>query len=164
MNVLGTVTTKSPCPIPAAMSAKRSASVPLLTPTQSLTPQNAANSFSKESIIGPPINPAVSSAAVKTSTKSSRSSRCGATRSKNEIRLSSLILAFPIVFSLSFSQNTRRVSRDDRTRRNTLGHYAPGAHDRSLTHGHLREDRRPRSDRSAFLDQSGLNLPILFSL
>ena len=59
MKVCGTVTIISPCPIPAAMKAKRSASVPLFTPTQYLLSQYAANSFSKSSTIGPPMNPAL---------------------------------------------------------------------------------------------------------
>jgi hypothetical protein len=42
-------------PIPAAISAKRSASVPLLTATACATPQKAANSRSSPSISGPPM-------------------------------------------------------------------------------------------------------------
>ena len=39
MNVCDTVMTASPRPTPAAISAKRTASVPLATPTQNLVPQ-----------------------------------------------------------------------------------------------------------------------------
>ena len=53
MNVFGTVTTMSPGPIPAAISAKRSASVPLPTPTQYFASQNAANSRSNSSTMRP---------------------------------------------------------------------------------------------------------------
>ena len=44
MNVCGTVTTMSPAWTPAAISANRTASVPLLTPTQCAVSQNLANS------------------------------------------------------------------------------------------------------------------------
>ena len=50
---------------PAAISANRRASVPLLTPTACRTSQNSAKSFSKSSTIGPPMNPAVLSALAK---------------------------------------------------------------------------------------------------
>ena len=59
MNVFGTVTTVSPGFTPAAISANRSASVPLPTPTQCRAPQNSAKSRSNPSTIGPPMNPAV---------------------------------------------------------------------------------------------------------
>ena len=59
MKVCGTVTTMSPGCTPAAVSAKRTASVPLATPTQYFESQYAANSFSKFSTIGPPTKPAV---------------------------------------------------------------------------------------------------------
>ena len=85
INVFGTVTAMSPSPMPAAISANRSASVPLPTPIHWDTSQNAANSRSNASTIGPPINPAVSRAELKTPSNSSRSSLCGVTRSKNGI-------------------------------------------------------------------------------
>jgi hypothetical protein len=74
MNVFGTVTTVSPGRTPAARSANRSASVPLPTPTASRVPVNSANSRSKPSTIGPPMNPAVRSADRNTATSSSSSS------------------------------------------------------------------------------------------
>src|SRR5437763_192002 len=52
MNVFGTVSTVSPGCTPAAISAKRKASVPLPTPTQCGASQNSANSTSKYSTIG----------------------------------------------------------------------------------------------------------------
>ncbi len=55
MKVFGTVTTVSPLPMPAAIRAKRRASVPLPTPTQCSVPQKAANSFSKPSTSSPPM-------------------------------------------------------------------------------------------------------------
>ena len=81
MNVFGTVSTVSPGCTPAAISAKRKASVPLPTPTQCGVSQNSANSTSKSSTIGPPMNRAVPSAARNTETSSSSNSRCTVTRS-----------------------------------------------------------------------------------
>ena len=52
MNVCATVTTASPGPTPAAISANRTASVPLATPTQYFVPQKAANSRSNASTCG----------------------------------------------------------------------------------------------------------------
>ena len=60
---------------PAAISAKRSASVPLPTPTQWLTSQNSANAFSKSCTAFPPMNAAVRSAVRKTVTSSSSISK-----------------------------------------------------------------------------------------
>ena len=45
-------------PTPAAISANRTASVPLATPTQYFVPQYSANSRSKPSTCGPPMNAA----------------------------------------------------------------------------------------------------------
>ena len=59
MNVFGTVTTTSPDFTPAAMSANRSASVPLLTAAEHFASQKSAKAFSKSSTIGPPMKPAV---------------------------------------------------------------------------------------------------------
>ena len=63
---MGMVTTTSPSFTPAAISAKRSASVPLLTPMEKRVSQNSAKSFSNPSTAGPPIKPAVRSAERKT--------------------------------------------------------------------------------------------------
>ena len=81
MNVLGTVSTVSPGCTPAAISAKRKASVPLPTPTQCGVSQNSANSDSKSSTIGPPMNRALPSVARNTEINSSSNSRCTVTRS-----------------------------------------------------------------------------------
>ena len=75
MKVRGTVTTVSPGSTPAAISARRRASVPFAIPTQNRDSQNAAKSRSKSRTIGPPMKPAVSSAVSKTERNSSRSSR-----------------------------------------------------------------------------------------
>src|SRR5688572_7082242 len=85
MNVFGTVTTVSPGRTPAAISAKRNASVPLATPTACRTSQKSANSRSNSSTIEPPTNPAVLSARRKTDTSSGSSASCCATRSRNGI-------------------------------------------------------------------------------
>src|SRR5436190_5551870 len=83
MNVFGTVRTVSPGRTPPAINAKRSASVPLPTPTAWRTPQNSANSRSNASTEGPPTKAALARALRKTETSSASSSRCCATRSKN---------------------------------------------------------------------------------
>ena len=85
MNVFGTVSTMAPGPIPAAIRANRSASVPLATPTQCSVPQNPAKSRSKPSTMGPPTNPPVRKASAKTACSSSFSSSWGATKSRNGI-------------------------------------------------------------------------------
>src|SRR5690606_10842696 len=56
MKVCATVTTSSPGPTPAAIIARWSAAVPDPTPTAWAAPQACANSFSKRSRIGPPMN------------------------------------------------------------------------------------------------------------
>ena len=75
MNVSGVVTAMSPRCTPAAISAKRSASVPLATPTQNRDSQNSAKSRSNSSTTVPPTNPAVSRVTSNADRSSSRSSR-----------------------------------------------------------------------------------------
>ena len=75
MNVWATVTTASPGPTPAAMSAKRTASVPLPSPTQNLVPQYSANSRSNASTSGPPMKAADRIALRAAAINSSSSSR-----------------------------------------------------------------------------------------
>ena len=53
MKVLTGTMTSSPGPTPAACSARRTASVPVLTPTQCAAPQNAANAASNSVSSGP---------------------------------------------------------------------------------------------------------------
>src|ERR1051325_1804198 len=55
-NELDAVMTSSPGPIPMALSARMSASVPELTPTACLLPHKAANSFSNKSVCSPRMN------------------------------------------------------------------------------------------------------------
>ena len=74
MNVKGTVTTVSPGWTPAAINASRSASVPLLMPTQNRVSQNSAKARSNSFTMGPPMKLAVSSAASRTACNSDRSS------------------------------------------------------------------------------------------
>src|ERR1035441_10643191 len=85
MNVFGTVNTMAPGPMPAAIRAKRRASVPLPTPTQCWVVQYAAKSRSNSSTMGPPMNPAVSRARLKTADSSSFSSAWRVTRSRKGI-------------------------------------------------------------------------------
>ena len=91
MKVFGTVMTASPAATPAAESANLSASVPLPTPTQKRVSQNAANSRSKPSTIGPPMKPAVLSASWKAATSSSFNSAWGVTKSRKGIFASFVI-------------------------------------------------------------------------
>ena len=70
MKVLGTVTTASPGPTPAAMRAKRRASVPEPTPMQYRLSQKAANSSSKPATWGPPMNMPAAMASVTAGTTS----------------------------------------------------------------------------------------------
>src|ERR1035438_3386205 len=82
INVFGTVSTTSPGRTPEAIKAKRSASVPLLTPTQWPESQKVANAFSNSSTIDPPTKLAVRNPLRKMPTSSFSSSRWGATRSR----------------------------------------------------------------------------------
>ena len=59
---------------PAAINAKRNASVPLLTPTQYFVLLKAANSRSNPSTIGPPMKPALRTPFFTTASSSSWSS------------------------------------------------------------------------------------------
>src|ERR1017187_2243536 len=67
---------------PEAIKAKRSASVPLLTPTQWPASQKVANAFSNSSTIDPPTKLAVRNPLRKMPTSSFSNSRWGATRSR----------------------------------------------------------------------------------
>jgi len=55
MNVLTGTTTSSPGPTPAACRARRTASVPELTPAQKRTPQYSAKAASKAAPSGPSV-------------------------------------------------------------------------------------------------------------
>src|SRR5580704_40029 len=110
MNVCGTVRTISPAWIPAAIKAKRSASVPLFTPTQYFASQYSANSFSRPSTSGPPMKPAVVITLLHTSSNSPSSSRCMVTRSTKGTA-ASCVISSPLIESprLSFVGPTRRL-------------------------------------------------------
>ena len=76
MNVSGTVMTMSPGCTPAAIRANRSASVPLLTPTQYLASQNLRE-FALEALHRRAADkPGGSQRLLKTFTSSASSSRC----------------------------------------------------------------------------------------
>src|SRR3972149_5549792 len=127
MKVRGTVTTVSPRWTPAAMSAKRRASVPLAMPTQKRDSQNWAKSRSNSWTMGPPMNPAVSRAALKTESRSSRRSRKGT---------AALGIECPW-FGGDIAQEPRGVAGDDDARGHVAGDDAAGPDDGILADHHV---------------------------
>ena len=84
-NVLAGSTTSSPRPTPAARRASSTASVPLATPTQCWTPENAANSRSKPATSSPPTKAVFSMTRLKPVLTSSATSAWAARRSTSGI-------------------------------------------------------------------------------
>src|SRR6266576_3910347 len=160
MKVCGTVTTMSPGATPAAIKAKRSASVPLLTPTQNCASQNSANSRSNSSTIGPPMNPAVAKVFFTTASNSVSSSWCGVTRSRN-----GTIAVFVTVLFFLLSNETQEfggISGHNGVCRNIFCDHAPSADNGVLTDGDPAQNRCARADRSTLLDQRFFDLPVSF--
>src|SRR5438128_491253 len=175
MKVSGTVTTVSPSWTPAATRAKRSASVPLATPTQTFDSQNSEKSRSNSCTTGPPMNPAVSRAVSKTDRSSSRSSRCTVTSSRNGISPVLMRRPRPGRCARESSshgprapgdgpQQTRRVSGHDRVGGHVTSHDASGPDQGVFTDREVGEDRRTGSDRGSLPHQRGLDVPILLRL
>src|SRR3990170_6183554 len=161
MKVRGTVTTVSPRWTPAAMSAKRRASVPLAMPTQKRDSQNWAKSRSNSWTMGPPMNPAVSRAALKTESSSSRRSRWTVRRSRKGT--SALGMESTSVVG-DIAQEPRGVAGDDAARGHVAGDDAAGPDDGILADNHVGQDRRPRPDGGAVLHQRGFHLPVVLGL
>src|SRR5260370_37521807 len=126
------------------MNAKRKASVPLFTPTQYFVPQNAANSRSNSSTIGPPMNPALLKAFLTTARSSAWSSWCGVTRSRNGTFVGFAIsLLFLLVHK---SQKFRRIPRHDHIRGHILSHNAPRANNCVFANRYVAQNRGSRTD------------------
>src|SRR5437870_6612389 len=162
MKVLGTVTTMSPGATPAAISANRSASVPLPTPMQCFVSVNFAKSSSNFSTIGPPTNPAVSSAALKTDTSSSSSSRCCMMRSTSGIFTG--VRSSRHLRAVDRPQHTRRVSDDDRVGGHVARDHAAGPDQGVLADRDVGENRRAGTDGRALADPRQLDTPVLLGL
>src|SRR5882762_10372817 len=144
MNVCGTVITISPRSMPAAMKAKRSASVPLFTPTQNFASQNRANSRSNSSTMGPPMKQALLNAVFTTANNSSSSSLCGVTRSRNGTFVG---LAIALLFLLcDKTQKFGGISGHNGVRRYVLGYDAACSDNSVLTDSHVAQNRGAGAD------------------
>src|ERR1700730_16483326 len=162
IKVFGTVTTISPGFTPAAMKANRSASVPLLTPTQCFVSQNFANSRSNSSTIRPPIKPAVWKTFSATAKSSAFNSWCGVTRSRKGIFRVPFIGLFRLLGDKP--QNLCRVSGNNCVWWHILCDNAARADNSVLADRNSAKDRRSRADRGAFLDQCLFDSPVRFRL
>src|SRR5262245_38052497 len=130
MKVIGTVRTSSPAPTPAPSSARCSAEVPELTPTQCLAPTWAANAFSNAVTFGPRTYAVLSATALSSRLISSRSPAYWARRSASGTGMRGTATAGPpqvscvvyICFSkgVAHSQEPCRDARHDRP----LGHVS----------------------------------------
>src|SRR6267143_3725275 len=146
MNVWGTVITISPDSMPAAIKAKRNASVPLFTPTQNFASQNRANSRSNSSTIGPPMKPALLKAFFTTANNSSSSSLCGVTRSRNGTFVG---LAMALLFLLCDKpQKFGGISGHNGVCRHVPGYDATCTDNGVLTDGQIAQNGGARPDGS----------------
>src|SRR5215470_9419104 len=161
-NVLGTVRTTSPRPMPAAMSANLNASVPLPTPTQYFASQNRANSRSNASKTGPPINIADVSTPLAALISSSCNSRCGVTKSKNGIPFPELIQ--PPCWVLRVPENTGRVTGNNCVWWNIFRHDGTCADEGVFTDYDVCKDRGARTDGGALAYAGAFDFPIRFGL
>src|ERR1035437_4795209 len=162
MNVFGTVTTTSPGCTPAAMRAKRNASVPLPTPTQCDVSQKAAKAFSNCCTIGPPMKVPVLRACRNTATSSFSRTRCREIRSRNGM------LSFEVICHsqglCNMSKDSGRISGNDAVRRHVLGHHTSRTYNCIFAHRNLGEYGRAGTDRGSLLDDCPLHGPVALGL
>src|SRR5882762_677761 len=162
MNVWGTLITISPGSTPAAMKAKRRASVPLFTPTQNFASQNRANSRSNSSTMGPPMKPALLNAFFTTANNSSSSSLCDVTRSRNGTFVG---LAILLLFLLCDKpQKFGGISGHNGVRRYVLGYDAACSDNGVLTDSQIAENRGAGPDGCSLSNQGLFYFPVRFCL
>src|SRR6267378_265572 len=162
MKVCGTVITISPRSMPAAMKAKRSASVPLFTPTQNFVSQNRAKSRSNSSTVGPPMKPALLNAFFTTANDSSSSSLCGVTRSRNGTFVG---LAMALLFLLCDKpQKFGGISGHNGVCRHVPGYDATCTDNGVLTDGQIAQNRGAGPDGCSPSNQGLFYFPVRFCL
>src|SRR5271154_591136 len=172
IKVCETVTTVSPCFTPAAIKAKRTASVPLASPTQYRVSQNLANSRSNSSTIGPPTKPAVRRTFWHTARSSASSSTCGVTRSRKgifsllDMFWSSIdaVMSCKNVLFFNIPQYARGIAGHNSVSRHILGHHAARSHQGVFADSDLGQNCGAGTNRCALFHQSLLNLPVLLGL
>src|SRR5579859_734927 len=69
-----------------------------------------------------------------------------------------------LYFRFDVSFQPRRIPRDDRVRRNILGHHASRSDNGVFTDGHVRKNGGTRTNRRALFDQGALDFPVAFRL
>src|SRR5664279_1839552 len=119
------------------MIANRNASVPLLTATERLVPQKAANAVSNSSTTGPPMKPAVSKARRNTPVSSCSSSICGVTKSRKGMQFEApLALYILALYSfIDIAQKSGRIASHYRVGWNIFSDDAASSHNGILADG-----------------------------
>ena len=156
MNVLGTVITSSPGPMPKARRASQSASVPLPTPTACGQSQYAAKSVSNPTTNGPPAKAPLSMTSWMAALISSNKGAWWDLRSRNG--------TFICILCCKFMQDPGGITCHCSIRRHVFRNDASSTDHGIFSDSYSTQQGRARTDCCPLLNHGTLAIPVHFSL